>query len=466
MGQAGKIVAGIAVFLALSTSALLAEAAQQEPSPKVSSEAVAKESPPTPQKPPSVSEVAFRKPMADGPAGMLEEGKNIFRFDTFGSEAFWGDTLKLHEAVAGSALGGVGPGLSPKMALGLGLKVDSEVLPAAIVEGLKQGTLNVDQPAVTLELLKLDAVLGVKGVFDEAGNLKSLGIQCAICHSVVDDSLAPGVGRRLDGWANRDLNIGAIIGLAPNLQAFADILGIDVVATKTALNGWGPGRFDAELILDGKAFRPDGKTSAVLLPPAFGLAGVNLHTWVGWGAVSHWNAYVANLAMHGKGVFFDPRLNNPEKFPVAVKNGFFDVRNDQDLVTSKLAPLHFYQLSLKAPAPPEGSFNREAAARGKVLFTGKAECAKCHVPPLFTEPGWNMRKPEEVGIDGFHAKRSPDGRYRTSPLRGLWTHSKGGFFHDGQFKTLNEVVDHFNQLLNLGLTPQEKADLVEFLKAI
>jgi len=397
---------------------------------------------------------------------MIADGKQIFRFDTFGDEDWWGGQLELHKAIAGAANGGVGPGVSPNTALAVGLKVDVEALPRRLVNHLKRGEVNLDDPATTIALLKLNAVVGVTGIFDAGGKLQSMGIQCAFCHSIVDDSFAPGIGRRLDGWANRDLNVGAIVALSPNLQPIADVLGVDVPTVLTVLNSWGPGKFDAELILDGKAFRPDTKSAATLIPPAFGLAGVNLHTWTGWGSVTHWNAFVAILEMHGKGTFYDPRLNDPEKFPVAVQNGFFNVRNTPDLVTSKLAALHFYQLAIPAPRPPAGSFDEAAAGRGQTLFNGKAKCATCHVPPIFTEPGWNMHTAEEIGIDDFQANRSPDLRYRTSPLKGLWSHQKGGFYHDGRFATLLDVVNHYNDFFQLGLTAPEKNDLVEYLKSL
>ncbi len=399
-------------------------------------------------------------------ARMLEPGRSAFRFDTFGDEAFWGDTLKLHQAIEGAKLGGVGPGVSPKTALAVGLKVDVDALPPAVIDALKAGKIDLNDPAVTLSLLKLNAVVGVTGFFNQQGTLRSMGIQCAFCHSSVDNSLAPGIGHRLDGWANRDLNAGAIVALAPDLQAVADLLGTDQNTVRTVLNSWGPGKFDAELFMDGKAFRPDGKSAAALIPPAFGLPGVNLHTWTGWGSVTHWNAFVANLLMHGKGTFFDPRLNDPTKFPVAAKAGFGDVRNTPDLITPKLAALHFYQLAIPAPAPPPGSFDAAAAARGKELFNGKANCASCHVPPLFTEPGWNMHTGAEIGIDDFQASRAPDDRYRTSPLKGLWTHAKGGFYHDGRFATLADVVNHYDTFFNLALSAQEKNDLIEYLKSL
>ena len=237
----------------------------------------------------------------------LVEGRQIFRFDTFGDEAFWGDTIKLHQAIQGKRFGGVGPGVSPKTALAVGLKVDVDALPDALIKNLQKGQVNLDDPATTLALLKLNAVIGVTGFFED-GKLHSVGIQCALCHTAVDNSLAPGIGHRLDGWANRDLNVGAIINLAPDLSSVAALLEVEESTVRKVLAAWGPGRFDAELLLDGIGFRPDGKTAATLIPPAFGLAGVNLHTWTGWGSVTHWNAFVANLEMHGKGTFFDPRL--------------------------------------------------------------------------------------------------------------------------------------------------------------
>jgi hypothetical protein len=412
------------------------------------------------------SPAPFDRVVNDNAAEMLQEGRRIFRFDTFGDEAFWGDTLRLHSAIAGEALGGVGPGVSPRTALAVGLKVDAQALPPSLVEQLKRGQVDLDSPATTLALLKLHAVVGVTGFFDPGGRIASLGIQCAFCHSTVDDSLAPGIGRRLDGWANRDFNVGAIVGLSPNLKPVADLLGVDEATVQTVLASWGPGKFDAELFLDGKAFQPDGRSAATLIPPAFGLAGVNLHTWTGYGSVTYWNTFVANLEMHGKGTFYDPRLDDAVQFPVAARAGFGNVRNDPDLITPKLAPLHLYQLAIPAPSPRKGSFDREAATRGRVVFNGPGRCASCHVPPLFTEPGWNMHTPEEIGIDAFQAERAPDRRYRTAPLKGLWTHTKGGFFHDGRFATLEDVVNHYDGFLRLGLSDGQKHDLIEYLKSL
>jgi hypothetical protein len=397
---------------------------------------------------------------------MVEEGRRTFRFDTFGSEAFWGDAIKLHEAIAGGKHGGVGGGVSPKTALAVGLKVDSESLPASLVDQIKTGAVDLDDPATTLALLKLDAVVGVKGLFDGGGALRSMGVTCALCHSTVDDSFAAGIGRRLDGWANRDLNVGVITSLAPDLQAVADLLKVDVPTVKKVLTSWGPGKFDAELDKDGKAFRPDGKPAATLIPPAFGLAGVNLATWTGFGSVTYWNAYVAATEMHGLGTFFDDRLKDPKQFPVAARSESWNTRGKPDQITSKLAALHFYQLAIPAPAAPEGSYDKAAAARGGALFNGKAKCATCHVPPLYTEPGQNLHAPAEMGVDSFQADRSPTRAYRTTPLKGLWTHQKGGFYHDGRFAGLREVVDHYNGHFRLGLTAAETKDLIEHLKAL
>jgi hypothetical protein len=397
---------------------------------------------------------------------MLTDGRQIFRFDTFGDEAFWGDTIKLHQAIEGAQFGGVGPGVSPNTALAVGLKVDVDALPRTLVANLKNGQVNLNDPATTLALLKLNAVIGVTGVFAASGNLSSIGIQCALCHSTVDNSLAPGIGHRLDGWANRDLNVGAIVNLAPDLAVIATLLGVSESTVRTVLAAWGPGKFDADLLLDGQEFRPDGKTAATLIPPAFGLAGVNLHTWTGWGSVTHWNAFVANLEMHGKGTFFDPRLNNATQSPVAARAGFGNVRNNPDLISSKLPALHFYQLSIPAPKPPTGSFDQAAARRGQQVFANEGHCATCHVPPTYTEPGWNMHTPQELAIDDFQANRGPDKQYRTAPLKGLWTHQTGGFYHDGRFATLSDVVAHYDSVFSLALSTQQQSDLVQYLKSL
>jgi len=396
----------------------------------------------------------------------VEEGRQIFRFDTFGSEAFFGGALQLHKAIAGAQNGGVGGGVSPRTALAVGLKVDSDALPDLLKRQIKAGQVNLDDPATTLALLKLNAVVGLTGVFDDTGKITSLGAQCALCHSTVDNSFAPGIGRRLDGWANRDLNIGLIVSLAPDLSPFTRLLGVNEATVKAVLTSWGPGRFDAILDKDGKGFRPDGGQAGTLIPPAFGLAGVNLHTWTGFGSVPYWNAYVAATEMHGSGTFFDARLNNAAQYPVSARTGSGNTRGTPDLITSKLPALHFYQIAIPAPKPPAGSFDEMAAARGKEVFDGRGKCATCHVPPLFTEPGHNLHAPSEIGIDSFQADRSPTHMYRTAPLAGLWTHQKGGFFHDGRFATLSDVVEHYDSFFRLGLMQQEKIDLIEYLKSL
>ena len=397
---------------------------------------------------------------------MIESGRHIFRYDTFGSEAFWGDALQLHKEIEGEKNGGVGGGVSPKTALSVGLKVDADALPESLKQQIKEGKVNLDDAATTLALLKLNAVVGVTGFFEKNGNLRSMGIQCAFCHSTVDDSFAPGIGKRLDGWANRDLNVGAIVSLAPNLKPFTDLLGVDADTVRKVLASWGPGCFDAELDKDGKALRPDGKRACTLIPPAFGLAGVNLHTRTGFGSVTYWNADVAATEMHGSGTFYDARLSYPEQYPVAAKSGSANTRGVPDLVTSKLAALHFYQLAIPAPKPAVASFDKAAAERGKNIFDGKGKCSSCHVPPLFTEPGNNLHAPQEIGVDSFQADRSPTHMYRTAPLAGLWSHAKGGFYHDGRFANFQEVVEHYDQVQHLGLTESEKAALVEYLKSL
>jgi hypothetical protein len=359
------------------------------------------------------------------------------------------------------------------------------------VQQIEKGKVNLNDPAVTLALLKLNAVVGLTGLFNSSGTLKSVGIQCALCHSTVDNSNPalcagqvspnPGtgcIGHRLDGWPNRDLNVGAIVSFAPDLSAFADLLSTDQATVRKVLNSWGPGKFDAELFLDGKAFNPqqvtDGAVTgtnvsgASLIPPAFGLGGVNLHTWIGWGSVTHWNAFVATLEMHGKGRFFDPRLNDAGQFPIAAAHGFGDlphINPNDDLVTSKLAALQLYQLAIPAPNPTV-AFDKAAAARGDELFSGKAGCNNCHAEPLWTEPGWNLHQPSEVCIDSFQADRGPDRHYRTSPIGALSAHFKGGFYHDGRFADLNAVVSHYDTCMNLGLTDGEKSDLVQYLLSL
>lgn len=450
--------------------------------------AVPSHGPPGPPPPPPARN-SFDGQAAANAMQLLAEGRDTFRFDTFGDEAFWGDTLQLHQAVEGMSFGGVGPGLSPKTALALGLKVDASALPGNLIPALKQGKVNLDDPAVTLQLLTLNAVVGLTGFFNPDGSLKSIGIQCALCHSTVNDIVAPGIGQRLDGWANRDLNVGAIVALAPNLQPVATLLGTDVATVQTVLNSWGPGKFDAELFLDGKAFNPQQVTDGVvtgmnvpgatLIPNAYGLVGFNQHTWTGaWGTVPYWNALVANIDMRGVGTFFDPRLDDATKFPIAASNGFGHLQTnpDDDRITPKLGPLQFYSLSLPSPQPVAGKdFDADAAARGDGLFGGKAKCGTCHAEPLWTEPGWNLHPASDIGIDSFEADRAPDNSYKTMNLGGIFVReeglfmkpeNRGRYYHDGRFATLMDVVNHYDKHFNLGLADSEKSDLIEYLKSL
>jgi len=429
---------------------------------------------------------AFLGSAEDNSKQLMSQGRQIFRFDTFGDEAFWGGQLQLQQAIKT---------LTPRQALALGLKVDADALSPSIIEAIKHGKVNLDNPAVTLQLIKDSAVLGVVGFFSN-NNLSSVGLTCAVCHSTVDNSVAPGIGKRIDGLANRDLNVGAIVASAPNLQPFVDLLRLapqDAAITdsdvRNVLNSWGPGKFDAELFLDGKAFNPEQITNglvtgtnvsgATLLPNARGLSGHNLHTWTGgWGTVTYWNALVANLEMHGVGTFFDERFDDATQFPIAAaaKLGHVSTDPDSDRITGKLAPLHFYQLALPAVQPRPGlDFDPDAAGRGDELFSGKAQCNTCHREPLWTEPGWNQHPADELKIDSFEADRSPGHAYRTMNLAGIFVRerglfmfpqNKGRFYHDGRFKTLLDVVNSYNERFGLGLTDQEKHDLVEYLKSL
>jgi hypothetical protein len=417
---------------------------------------------------------------------LIDEGRHVFRFDTFGDEAFWTDQLHIQQAVSG---------IPPQTALALGLKVDADALPHAVLEAIRMGKVNLADPAVTLDLIRQNAVLGVVGTFN-GNKLAKVGFTCALCHSTVDNSIAPGIGRRIDGLANRDLNVGAIVAEAPNLQPVVDLLRLapqDAAITandvRSVLRSWGPGKFDAELFLDGKAVNPQQTTNnvvtgtnvpgATLIPNAYGLPGHNLHTWTGgWGTVTYWNAFVAVNELHGIGTFFDERFDDANQFPIAAaaKLGHVSVDPDSDQVTSKLPSLHFYQLALPALQPrADVDFDAEAAKRGDELFSGKANCNSCHHEPLWTEPGWNQHTADEMKIDSFEADRSPGHAYQTMNLaslfireRGLFMfpQNKGRFYHDGRFKTLLDVVNSYDERFNLGLTDQEKRDLVEYLKSL
>ena len=364
---------------------------------------------------------------------LVAEGREIFRYDTFGDEAYWTDTLRMHEVIEAA--------VSPELALQVGLKVDVEALPPAVRDAIAAGEVDLGDPATTLVLLESDAVLGIAGQVEEVDGTKRLtrvGITCALCHSTVDDGFAPGIGSRRDGWANRDLNVGAIVALSP---AVPDDL-------KQILNAWGPGRYDPRINID-------GQNTPIVIPPAFGLRDVALETYTGDGEVSYWNAYVAVTQMHGKGDFSDARLG------IAV-----DVPDGEDRVTSKLPALREYQLSLEAPEPPAGSFDVAAAARGSAVFRGKAGCATCHLPEQsFTDVDeGTLHLPSATGMDPAYAERTATRRYRTTPLAGAWQHPP--YFHDGSAATLADVVDHYVSVFSLALTAQERSDLIEYLESL
>lgn len=356
----------------------------------------------------------------------VSAGKHVFRFDTFGDERFWTGTAQLNEVIERA--------VSPKVALSVGLKVDADALPKSLIAALQAGKVDLNSPATTVELIKLNAVVGVIGNVDGHHHLRSVGISCALCHSTVNDSIAPGIGSRLDGWPNRDLNPGAIIALSPAIPP----------AKKAVYDSWGPGRYDPR-------FNIDGLNGPVLIPPAYGLAGVDLATYTGDGPIQYWNDYVAVTQMHGLGNFSDPRLGAAYTFVSQI-----------DLVSPKLPALRAYQLSLTKPSPPP--VDEVAAARGKMLFAGAAQCATCHAPPHFTDANVRLHSPSETGMDPEYALRSATKQYRTTPLRGLAFHPP--YFHDGSAATLSDVVNHYDTVMHLGLTARQKADLVEYLKTL
>jgi mono/diheme cytochrome c family protein len=367
-------------------------------------------------------------------AALVAQGRQIFRFDTFGDEAQWTDTLRLHEVISAA--------VDPVTALSVGLKVDANALPAAVVQGIQNGSIDLHSPATTVALLKLDAVVGLKGTVESVGGrdqLTRVGVTCALCHSTVDNSFAPGIGKRLDGWPNRDLNPGAIIALSPAVDA----------AAKAQFNSWGAGKFDPRHNIDGLN-RP------AVIPPAYGLAGIDSVTFTGDGnELAYWNRYVAVTQMGGLGNFSEPRLG------ISISHG------NVDLVTGKLPALQAYQLSIAAPAAPAGSFDPAAAARGQQVFAGAGGCASCHSGALFTDANStlhpsadSMAEPESPS----YAARSATKRYRTSPLKGLWQHAP--YFHDGSAATLEQVVATYNARRALGLSAQQSADLVQYLRSL
>lgn len=364
-------------------------------------------------------------PISTARSQETDTGQMIFRFDTFGDEQFWTNTLQMNQVIQQS--------VDPATALAVGLKVDATVLPPDFL-----ATHSLTDPATTVELIRLNAVVGLVGTVDGT-TLTQVGTTCAICHSTVDNSVAPGIGTRLDGWPNRDLDPGRIIALSPVLSA----------QQKQVYNSWGPGYYDPR-------FNIDGINAPVLIPPAYGLAGVGFETYTGDGPISYWNNYVAVTQMGGHGSFSDPRVG-------------LSITQEPDLVTPKLPALQQYQLSLKEPAPPPGSFDRVAALRGAAIFKGKAQCDTCHIAPTFTDVLATNSPPllhsaDEVGMDPTYADRSATGKYRTTPLRALWQHAP--YFHDGSAATLGDVVEHYDARFHLGLTAKQKADLVEYLRTL
>jgi mono/diheme cytochrome c family protein len=358
----------------------------------------------------------------------LAEGQRIFRFETFGDEQFWTDTARMHEVVQKS--------VSPKMALSVGLKVDADAIPPDVAQAIKNGQVDLDSPATTVTLLKLNAVVGLKGTVSTVNGkdtLTRLGITCALCHSSVDNSFSEGIGKRQDGRPNGDLNVGAIVALSPAVTP----------AQKAVYTSWGPGKYDPR-------FNIDGQSTPLVLPPAYGLAQVKNETYTAEGPISYWNAYVAVTQMHGHGNFSDPRLG-------------IDIRQSPDMVGPTLAALAAYQHSLQAPRPPAGSFDAAAAERGRAVFD--QSCARCHVGATGTDNNAGaLHAPAETGMDGAYAARTAAKAYRTTPLRGLWQHPP--YFHDGSAATLEAVVDHYDRVRTLNLTPTQKADLVQFLKSL
>jgi mono/diheme cytochrome c family protein len=355
----------------------------------------------------------------------------IFRFDAFGDETFWTDTLRMHEVIRTS--------VSPATALSVGLKVDVDALPAAVRTGILNGTIDLDSPATTVALLQLGAVLGVVGEVDGNNVLTRVGVTCALCHSTVDNSFAQGIGSRLDGWPNRDLNVGAIVALSPALTP----------SQRAVYQSWGPGMYDPR-------FNLDGQNLPVVIPPAFGLRHVKRELYTGDDVVSYWNAYVAITQMHGHGRFVDPRIG-------------VNVNNPPDLVSSKLDALRAYQFSLDAPAPAPGSYDPAAAKRGRAVFNGVARCAGCHLGDALTDVNANrLHDAEAVDQDPAYALRSVTHQYRTTPLRGLWNppQLRGPYFHDGNAVTLEQVVAHYVQHFGLSLSARQRADLVEYLKSL
>jgi mono/diheme cytochrome c family protein len=380
------------------------------------------------RQPPGEVSTAAGDVVANDTLQILIDGKRIFRFESFGDEQFWTDTARMHEVVQKS--------VSPVTALSVGLKVDAEAIPAALAQAIKNGQVDLTSPATTVALLKLNAVVGLKGTVATVNGrdtLLRLGITCALCHSTVDNSFSKGIGKRLDGWPNRDLNVGAIIALSPAITP----------AQKAIYSSWGAGKYDPR-------YNIDGKSTPLVLPPAYGLSRISYETYTADGPISYWNAYVAVTQMHGRGNFSDSRLG-------------IEIRQTPDLVGPKLAALRAYQHSLATPPPPPGSYDVAASERGRAVFT--RSCVRCHIGYSGTDNnGGLLHTASETGTNGAYAERTATKAYRTTPLRALWQHPP--YFHDGSAATLEAVVEHYDRLRRLGLSVQQKADLVEFLKSL
>ena len=398
VGMATFVVAALTAGAALSGCGTTKTASEGTPPPATADRAVAPET----------------------SATLVAEGQRVFRFDTFGDEQVWTDTLRLHEVVEKN--------VDPATALKVGLKVDADVLPPGILD-----KVDLKSPATTVALLKMNAVVGIQATVDSNNHIVRLGVTCALCHSTVDDSVMPGIGHRKDGWPNRDLNVGAIIALSPVLPA----------DKKAVYASWGPGKYDPR-------YNQDGKNTPLVVPPAYGLAQVKNETYTAEGPISYWNAYVAVTQMGGQGNFSDPRLG-------------LDVKHSPDMVSPKLPALRAYQHSLLAPPPPAGSFDAAVAERGRALFD--RTCAKCHVGGTGTDNNnGTLHAPVENGVDGAYAARTANKAYRTTPLRALWQHPP--YFHDGAAATLLDVAAHYNRVRALGLTAEQQGDLVEYLKSL
>ncbi len=389
--------------LALTTGALLGGCGTRAPGPEGTAPAAASAQP-------------AAEPVS---AALVAEGQRVFRFETFGDEQVWTDKLRLHEVV--------GKSVDPTTALKVGLKVDADALPPGILQ-----KVDLKSPATTVALLKMNAIVGIQATVDANGHIARIGVTCALCHSTVDNSVMLGIGRRQDGWPNRDLNVGAIIALSPALPA----------DKKAVYNSWGPGKYDPRYNLD-------GKNTPLVLPPAYGLADIKNETYTAEGPISYWNAYVAVTQMGGQGNFSDPRLG-------------IDVKHSPDLVSPKLAMLRAYQHSLPAPPPPAGSFDATVAERGRLLFD--RTCASCHVGGSGTDNNTGvLHQAAETGVDGSYAARTTNKAYRTTPLRALWQHPP--YFHDGSAATLGDVVAHYNRVRTLGFNASQQLELVEYLKS-